>query len=893
MKKFILISLMLITMIITAQTAVAPASGDGTSGNPYQIATLENLYWIASDTANWNKYYIQTADIDASSTSAWNSGAGWVPIGNETVKFTGSYNGNRHTITGIYINRPTEANLGLFGYVYGGTINYLGLKNVNISGYRRIGALAGWISSSNPVNYCFSTGVVTSSYEYSYTGGLFGYSYNTDILNCYSMANVNGRQSIGGFIGATQDSDITNSFSTGLVTSYNPIYEGGFIGTWGGNASYPGLTANFWDIESSGTTTGITNQTFDGVTGKTTAEMQTDTTFTNTGWNFSTVWGIDSLYNDGYPFLLWERMSLPILTTQNVTGISTTYATGNGTIVDIGFPYPTQHGFCWNTTGMPTLADSFTQEGAADSAGTFTSQLLMLESNTLYFIRAYATNTLGTAYGDEMSFSTLAIVASEPSGSGTEIDPYLISNIEELYWITQSDSRWDKYYLQTADIDASVTEFIEYGGGWPGIGNYYPGFSGYYNGQNYTIAGLTINAPSSQYKGLFGQTNGGSITNVSLTGVNISGSGYTGSLIGYNGTTFIQNCTGAGDVTGDGMTGGLVGGISGNSSLLVENCSFDGTVTGTSYTGGLIGDIQNFCQIENCRSNAVVTATSSYTGGFIGRAYTYSTVKNSYSEGSVHGIYTTGGFAGMLDQYAEIYNCYSASQVTSDQDYSEETAGFAGQSYYSYIYDSYATGSVTGYWIAGGFIGRNSGASKVYNCYSTGAVTGDSELGGFIGLVYNGGSAIVSNCFWDTEISGLSTSQGGTGVTGKTTAEMKTLATFTDAGWDFVDETANGTDDDWNIDGYNNGGYPFLSWQDILPVPLSAPQNVIVAYSSDPELTWDAVSGASSYSVYSSEDPYTEFPAGWTLETSGETGTGWTDTGAAETKKFYIVVAVN
>jgi len=52
-----------------AQTATAPAFGEGTGGDPYQIETLQNLYWIASNNANWNKHYIQTANIDASETA--------------------------------------------------------------------------------------------------------------------------------------------------------------------------------------------------------------------------------------------------------------------------------------------------------------------------------------------------------------------------------------------------------------------------------------------------------------------------------------------------------------------------------------------------------------------------------------------------------------------------------------------------------------------------------------------------------------------------------------------------------------------------------------------------------------------------------------------------------
>jgi len=94
---------------LLAQAAVAPAAGDGTSGNPYQIATWQNLYWISLNSSSWDKYFEQTADIDLSAASpaisTWDSNQGWTPIGNSTTKFTGNYDGDNQTISGLYINR--------------------------------------------------------------------------------------------------------------------------------------------------------------------------------------------------------------------------------------------------------------------------------------------------------------------------------------------------------------------------------------------------------------------------------------------------------------------------------------------------------------------------------------------------------------------------------------------------------------------------------------------------------------------------------------------------------------------------------------------------------------------------------------------------------------------
>lgn len=85
---------------------------------------------------------------------------------------------------------------------------------------------------------------------------------------------------------------------------------------------------------------------------------------------------------------------------------------------------------------------------------------------------------------------------------------------------------------------------------------------------------------------------------------------------------------------------------------------------------------------------------------------------------------------------------------------------------------------------------------KVENSYSTGEVKGDNFVGGLVGL--NDGT--VSGSFWDTQTSGQTASDGGTG---KSTDEMKTQSTFTDAGWDFTTI--------WDIGGETNDGYPFLN----------------------------------------------------------------------------------
>ncbi len=97
----------------------------------------------------------------------------------------------------------------------------------------------------------------------------------------------------------------------------------------------------------------------------------------------------------------------PSVTTQAAADVASSAATGNGTIIALGVPTPTAHGMVWNTSGSPTLADFSTNEGAATSAGAFMSSLTGSSPNTLYYVRAYATNALTTVYGDQAMFTSL------------------------------------------------------------------------------------------------------------------------------------------------------------------------------------------------------------------------------------------------------------------------------------------------------------------------------------------------------------------------------------------------------------------------------------------------------------------------------------------------------
>jgi len=99
-------------------------------------------------------------------------------------------------------------------------------------------------------------------------------------------------------------------------------------------------------------------------------------------------------------------LDTPVVSTQPATNVTSKSALGNGTMINVGFPYPTSYGICWSKTGMPTVDSLKTNLGIATQGGVFTSILNGLQPFTRYIVRSYAVSVLGTTYGDTISFTT-------------------------------------------------------------------------------------------------------------------------------------------------------------------------------------------------------------------------------------------------------------------------------------------------------------------------------------------------------------------------------------------------------------------------------------------------------------------------------------------------------
>ena len=251
-------------------------------------------------------------DVDANDHSGayWDSGKGWLPIGNFSDRYTGDFKGNGNTINNLFINRTTSISsngVGLFGGIGSASrIETIGVTNANVTGQNYVGILVG--IGSGQVVACYTTGKTHSNNTAS--GGLVGYNSGT-ISTSYSTAYAVGNDSAGGLVGYQQSGNVTNSYATGRGSATTGSF-GGLIGT---AISSPTVTANYWDTSTSGTTTSAGGS---GVTGKTTRELQSVTTYTGIYAN----WNIDLDNADGdndattgkdNPWTFGNKMQYPML----------------------------------------------------------------------------------------------------------------------------------------------------------------------------------------------------------------------------------------------------------------------------------------------------------------------------------------------------------------------------------------------------------------------------------------------------------------------------------------------------------------------------------------------------------------------------------------------------
>ncbi len=282
------------------------------------ITTCQGLQDMNLDLAG---NYALANDIDCSTTSGWNSGAGFAPVGTPVMPFTGSLSSKGFVIANLKIVRADWDNVGLFGYLdEAASITLIALQGISISGRNNVGGLAG--TSYGAINASYTAGSVEGA---SFAGGLIGshsgrltlsfsdasvmttgdvagglVGEHFGLMNdCYATGDVRARNHAGGLAGLIHGySDryalITNSYAVGQVASSTGTAAAGLVNLYY-MSSHP-----YWDITESYWDTCTTNQPASvGGEGKNTKQMRKYSTFST--WDFKAIWWINKTHD--YPKL--------------------------------------------------------------------------------------------------------------------------------------------------------------------------------------------------------------------------------------------------------------------------------------------------------------------------------------------------------------------------------------------------------------------------------------------------------------------------------------------------------------------------------------------------------------------------------------------------------------
>ncbi len=621
------------------------AGGTGTATDPFLIATPDQLYLLNNYLGDKGvgKYFKLIQDIDMydltiETIECNNWVTGWLPIGvNEC--FNGTLNGNKKSIKNLWMNRPYQKYMGLFGHLgtkavvsdlciedadieadleqkdlhrmflrlTNGSASY---KSVYQDENRYVGILAG--RNSGKIERCCVGGYVSAEGTQVSVGGLVGENEGGTILDCYSTCKVIGdgySAAVGGLVGFDNYGSIQNCYASGDVVSYG-TYAGGLVGFNARSSISQSAAANsrVEDLFSKETTnahrivgyndnaTGLLteNIAFGGmlvngntVTGnlqnregidKTIAELYDKATYTNASWNFNSIWKMSS----ALPVFIWQTGIAPA-----ISGTDATPAIPNQ-----------QETFC--------------------------------------------------------------------GGNGTKENPFQICNAAQLASLNNYPGVLGegKYFIVMNDID--LTSYINAnnsdGKGWLPIGN--DSFNGHLDGNDKTIKGLWFNRPDEDYTGLFAYLgSGGEIKNLSIETTNKESKGkkYVGILAGKSDGK-ISSCNTGGIVSGysvssdflDAFIGGVVGYTSGTGSI--EKCNSVCKVSATGYSaavGGVVG-FSDHTIIDACNfaGEVITSGKGSYAGGIVGFARKYNTVKNCFATAiSINGkdIKNTHRIAGYND----------------------------------------------------------------------------------------------------------------------------------------------------------------------------------------------------------------------------------------------------
>ena len=259
-----------------------------------------------------------------------------------------------------------------------------------------------WSTSHNPT--------ISGSHASNGTG-TGGYTVNMTGLtaNTHYYVRAYAKNSAGVSYGNEVDFTTSQNISAPTVTTSQVTNVTQTTATGGGNVTSDGGASVTergicWSTSHNPTTSGSHANSGTG-TGSFTVNMTGLTANTTYYVRAYAINSAGTSYGSEVSFTTQQAITVPTVTTSQVTNVTQTTATGGGNVTNSGGATVTARGICWSTSHNPTIANSHQSSGSG--TGTFTANMSGLSPGTTYYVRAYATNSAGTSYGSEVSFTTL------------------------------------------------------------------------------------------------------------------------------------------------------------------------------------------------------------------------------------------------------------------------------------------------------------------------------------------------------------------------------------------------------------------------------------------------------------------------------------------------------
>ncbi len=446
-------------------------------------------------------YYVRAYATNSQGTS----------YGNE-VSFTTSQNISSPTVTTSAVTNITQTTA-----QGGGNVTNDGGASVTQRGIC-------WGTSHNPTTSGShaASGTGTGSYTVQMTGLTANTTY---YVRAYAT------NSAGTAYGSEVPFTTSQNVSLPTVTTANITNITQTTANGGGNVTSDGnatVTARgvCWSTSHNPTTSGshTTNGTGTGSFTSSMTGLTANTTYYVRAYATNSA---GTAYGSEVPFTTSQNVSLPTVTTANITNITQTTANGGGNVTSDGNATVTARGVCWSTSHNPTTSGSHTTNGTG--TGSFTSSMTGLTANTTYYVRAYATNSAGTSYGSQVTFTT---INSPQAPTGAINGLFTINANGDQVWFSKgnlqyqastntwkfAEHQWDMIGEANSNISSSYSGWIDLFGfgtsGWDsGAVCYYPwatseDHSDYYVGGSYnnSLTGNYENADWGVYNPI---TNGG------------------------------------------------------------------------------------------------------------------------------------------------------------------------------------------------------------------------------------------------------------------------------------------------------------------------------------------------------------------------------------------------